>query len=456
MWSWIAFGSAIGSSGGVDRTDAGGNASNAAGDSGIGGGASTRGSGRDSGRGGGSGQGFLVKLGNPGCENSDGGVTGRHHLRLQEAAGRRLQTRHQVRPIESAPQRRAEHAEQELGVAEADLRLRRMDVDVDRIGGQIEEQDRDRIPARHQQAAIGFLDGVAQSTVADPPAIEEEILELGGAAVAGGVGDEAVEAGPRILGVDLVEPILDLVAEEQADALDQAGAAGDLVHQFVVVLERQMQVRLGEGDAGHDLADVPHLGGRRAQELAPHRRVPEEMPDLDPGPGRSVPESDRGQFAAMAVNLGSERFAAGPRLERHLGDAADRRQGFAAKSHGADAEEVVRAGELAGGVVGEGEREVGGVDAAAVVDDADRLGAADFDVDIDSGGAGVEAVLEEFLDDAGGPFDHLAGGDLVDHRHRQLANPALRSRHGGGFNSGDDQGSAPSSMIPILRRTAKG
>ena len=71
-------------------------------------------------------------------------------------------------------------------------------------------------------------------------------------------------------------------------------------------------------------------------------------------------------------------------------------------------------GELAGGVAGEGERQVVGMDAAAVIDDADQLGAALLDLDVDARAAGVDAVFQQLLDDAGGPFDDLAGGDLGD------------------------------------------
>src|SRR5439155_6627092 len=39
--------------------------------------------------------------------------------------------------------------------------------------------------------------------------------------------------------------------------------------------------------------------------------------------------------------------------------------------------------------------------------------AALFEVEGDAGGAGVQGVLDEFLDDRGGAFDDLARGDLV-------------------------------------------
>ena len=65
------------------------------------------------------------------------------------------------------------------------------------------------------------------------------------------------------------------------------------------------------------------------------------------------------------------------------------------------------------------------MDAAAVVDDADQLAAALLDVDVDARAAGVEAVFQQLLDDAGGPLDDLAGGDLGDDGRRQL----LDARH---------------------------
>ena len=50
----------------------------------------------------------------------------------------------------------------------------------------------------------------------------------------------------------------------------------------------------------------------------------------------------------------------------------------------------------------------------AVVGDLDELEAATLDEDMDVGGGGVEAVLEENLDDGERPLDDTAGGDSVD------------------------------------------
>jgi len=52
----------------------------------------------------------------------------------------------------------------------------------------------------------------------------------------------------------------------------------------------------------------------------------------------------------------------------------------------------------------------------AVVRDPDQFPAAPGEHDLDAPAAGVEGVLDQFLDDACGPLDHLAGGDAVGQR----------------------------------------
>src|SRR5207244_4426274 len=84
-------------------------------------------------------------------------------------------------------------------------------------------------------------------------------------------------------------------------------------------------------------------------------------------------------------------------------DRADRGEGLPPEAEGGDAEEVVGRGELARGMRGEGEGQFLGGNAVAVVGHAKELTAALFDVDPDFAGAGVEGVLDQLLDGAGGP-----------------------------------------------------
>src|SRR6266851_2036101 len=50
---------------------------------------------------------------------------------------------------------------------------------------------------------------------------------------------------------------------------------------------------------------------------------------------------------------------------------------------------------------------------AAVVRQPDQSPPAGFDIEAELGSAGIQRVLEQLLDDAGRPLDHLSGSDLI-------------------------------------------
>ena len=110
------------------------------------------------------------------------------------------------------------------------------------------------------------------------------------------------------------------------------------------------------------LADVAHLGARCLQELPAHRRVEEQVPHLDARAGRAVPGPTGRQLAAVAGELGAVGSApaaataastwATPPIDAR---ASPRKPSVPMRNRSS----AVR--ELAGGVAGEGERQVVGV-----------------------------------------------------------------------------------------------
>jgi len=60
------------------------------------------------------------------------------------------------------------------------------------------------------------------------------------------------------------------------------------------------------------------------------------------------------------------------------------------------------------------ERQLLRFDAAAIIAYAHKPDAAALDVDLDAARPGIEAVLDELLDDGRRALDHLARGNLVD------------------------------------------
>ena len=86
--------------------------------------------------------------------------------------------------------------------------------------------------------------------------------------------------------------------------------------------------------------------------------------------------------------------------------------------------QVGQRGNLAGGVPGQGQRQLVLVDAAAVVDDLKPAQTAFLDADLDLAGPGIQRVLQQLLDGGGRELDELTGVDLADQHVGQQGNGA--------------------------------
>ena len=148
--------------------------------------------------------------------------------------------------------------------------------------------------------------------------------------------------------------------------------------------------------AGTLIEQVAHLDGRAGRMRRGLRLAAGVLPRVD-------------RHRARARRRGREVSAE----LRHRGDG---RQRLAAETERGDPLQVVERGDLAGGVARERERQFLGRDAAAVVAHAQQADAAALDVDLDAARAGIQRVLDQFLDHGRRALDHLAGGDLVDER----------------------------------------
>src|SRR5207247_609392 len=147
-------------------------------------------------------------------------------------------------------------------------------------------------------------------------------------------------------------------------AVEQAGRGRHFINVLAVVPQRQVQFRLGEGQARELFADVAHLGAGGTQEFGAYGCVVKQVPNLDASAGRHVSRPHGGQLAA-------------------------------------------------------------------VVHDADQVGAALLDLDINAARTGIDAVFEQLLDDAGRSFDDLARGDLRNYGFRKLLDARHSSVDGG-------------------------
>ncbi len=200
-----------------------------------------------------------------------------------------------------------------------------------------------------------------------------------------------------------------------------------------IVLKRERNVRLRQGDAAKSLLAVPVFGGIGAQELASRRRVEEKFVHRHRragGQGRRLRYAD---LAGVDLDAPCVGFVARARRQGNTRHRCDAGQRFTAKTQRCDRLEVARRRELRRGVTGDCELKIRALDAAAVVGDANQLDAAAGERDVDLGRTRVDAVLEQLLQRGGRPLDHLSRSDLIDqvigqrtNRRHQCASPCAQ------------------------------
>jgi len=178
---------------------------------------------------------------------------------------------------------------------------------------------------------------------------------------------------------------------------------------------------------------------RAAQEFETSRRVVEETRDAH---GRAATTRDVCHVQDRAARRANQRPCPVVRcgLELELRHGTNRRQRLATKAEASYADEVVRGANLRRRVSFERHDGILARHTAAVVADSNTLTTAVFDREIDRGRAGVERVLDQFLDDGRWAFDDLARGDLVGDRAGQNGNAC-----------GCDEGERHREKLPVRR-----
>ena len=155
------------------------------------------------------------------------------------------------------------------------------------------------------------------------------------------------------------------------------------------------------------------LGAGGTHEFFAGGGIEEEVADDDFGAGGATFWGGGDDFAAVDDDFHALHGFVAAGTEGEFGDGGDAGDGFAAEAESDDIEDVVVIIYLAGGVGLDAQQRVVLIHAAAVVGDGDGLEPGLFDADGDLVGAGVDGVFDELLDDGGGAFDDLAGGDLI-------------------------------------------
>jgi hypothetical protein len=246
----------------------------------------------------------------------------------------------------------------------------------------------------------------------------------------------------------LEEAVAEEARESPADA-PLIPPGGQVEEGSAVGVEAEADVATGQGDALHELLDVAELGLLGTQELAPGRRVVEQVAHLHRG---ALRVGGRGRLASPVAAIGAHApgplRALCPGADLQARDGSDARQRLAAEAEGGNRLQVGKIADLTGGVARERQGQVLHRDAGAVVTHPQELDPSLPDLDLDAVGAGVEGIFDQLLGHGGGALHHLPGGDLIDQLNGEqldtVAHGGMESeRPGGRKDAGPHQGSTP-------------
>ena len=340
-----------------------------------------------------------------------------------------------------------QHAEQEVvdltRLPEADLVFGGVDIHVHIAGRNFEKQHERRVPVLIQHIAVRLADRVTDDLVAHRAAVHIKILKIGLTAGVGGQRDPAVQAQTLVPDFEMARLLQERQAAHRRDPAllrGQVIGASKILYLTAVVPHAQPHVEAAQRQPMDDFLDAPVLGTLGAQEAAPCGGVEKQIPHFDRGTA-GVGRRRNGGVIRRALDDPAGVAGLRVRGEREPGDGRDARQRLAAKAQGGHGVEIIQHGDLAGGVATQCQREVVAGDAGAVVADAHQLDAALFELDLDTVGAGVDAVFQQFLDHGGRTLHHFAGSDLIRQLGRQEADRGGVCGHGQGVPGSSGSGS---------------
>src|SRR6185437_5860685 len=241
---------------------------------------------------------------------------------------------------------------------------------------------------------------------------------------------EAGEAQPLAPRIDAEHVLGEIAAEDRGEPRAPAilrfarrEIAGDGVeaaqHAVFVADHREGDAGIGHGEALDHVDRLVALGARRLHEFEPRRRRVEEIAYFDTRALRMRRRFRHALGAAFDAERPRAIAAARTARQREPAHRADRRQRFAAEAQRADAQEIVIR-QFRGTMPLDRERQLLARHAVAVIAHDDQALPAIAQHHLDARGAGIDGVLNQFLDGGCRALDHFAGGDAIDEDWRQL------------------------------------
>ena len=304
-------------------------------------------------------------------------------------------------------------------ITEPDLGFARMDVDVNITGRKFEKQRQQRMTVARQKILIGPAHRTLQQPVLDRAAIDKHELHLRIAAVQGRHPGIAGQANTFAFGFDLKGVILKFAAHDcpqpfQA-GIEQITFAGRVIQNLLVPVPRQGKANIGPGHRQpiHDFARIHLFRPRGFKKLQACRCRIEKVSYLNPRAKRV----GGGFRCAFGTTFDRQRPGifrpAHPAGQAHPRYRSNGWQGFAAKPHEADIEQII-IGQLGCRVAFNRKAKFIGRHTLAIVSHRQQGPPAVAQGHVYPRRPGIQGIFHQFLQRRGRAFNHLTGGNLVD------------------------------------------
>ena len=217
-----------------------------------------------------------------------------------------------------------------------------------------------------------------------------------------------------------------LPGHEQLDDVEQLPVPRGGEHRLAVPDEAEGDLRMGQGLPLQNAVDGAGLGHIAFHILIPGGHAEKHVPHHDGGAVRAPGGALLQLLTVFNGIRPAHLLLPGLGQDLHMGHRRDGGQCLSPEAQGADALQILRRAQLAGGVAQKGGGHLLLGNTAAVVGDADIGGSAVADLGGDALRPGVDGVLHQLLHHRGGPLHHLARGDHVSHLLGQDLNMSHR------------------------------
>ena len=318
-------------------------------------------------------------------------------------------------------------------IAKAHLMLGGVNVDVHHPRIEFEKEHEGRMPAVEQHVAVCLAHRMGDQLVADHPTIHTEILQIRLTAGEGRQPHPTPQTQTAALLID-GNRLFDKGRTEDTrhsplGFLLRMGRA-QTQYRAAVVTQVESHIEACQSQALDHLFKMTEFGLLGTQKLSAGGGIEEQITDFDRGAlgmrSRLHPGVHVAAFGFHLPRLIGPFGAGGQQQARHR---AHRCQRLPAKTQGSHPLKIVQIHYLAGRVAGQRQRQIALVDAAAIVPHPQQLDAALLHIDINTRCTGIQAVLQQFLDNRRWTFYHFTRGNLVRQTRAQQLNTGHLQPH---------------------------